>query len=66
MDNIWRNRLLAFIHNAADVPAAAGALYPFLGILPSPVIAAAAIALSPDSVIGNVLRLRAMRPGGGR
>ncbi|MBU0798620.1 MAG: copper-transporting ATPase, partial [Alphaproteobacteria bacterium] len=51
----------AFIYNAAGVPVAAGILYPFLGILLSPIVAAAAMALSSVSVIGNALRLRTVR-----
>ncbi|GJD94477.1 heavy metal translocating P-type ATPase [Methylobacterium iners] len=61
MGNIRQNLFFAFIYNAAGVPVAAGVLYPFLGILLSPVIAAAAMALSSVSVIGNALRLRAAR-----
>jgi Cu+-exporting ATPase len=49
----------AFIYNAAGIPIAAGLLYPAFGILLSPIIAAAAMALSSVSVIGNALRLRA-------
>jgi Cu+-exporting ATPase len=59
MGNIRQNLFFAFIYNAAGVPVAAGVLYPFLGILLSPIIAAAAMALSSVSVIGNALRLRA-------
>ncbi|MBE7201018.1 MAG: heavy metal translocating P-type ATPase [Parafilimonas terrae] len=58
MGNIRQNLFFAFIYNAAGVPVAAGVLYPFLGILLSPIIAAAAMALSSVSVIGNALRLR--------
>ena len=58
MGNIRQNLFFAFIYNAAGVPIAAGLLYPVLGILLSPVIAAAAMALSSVSVIGNALRLR--------
>jgi Cu+-exporting ATPase len=58
MGNIRQNLFFAFIYNAAGVPIAAGVLFPFLGILLSPVIAAAAMALSSVSVIGNALRLR--------
>ncbi|RUP11562.1 MAG: heavy metal translocating P-type ATPase [Methylobacterium sp.] len=61
MGNIRQNLFFAFIYNAAGVPVAAGVLYPFLGILLSPIIAAAAMALSSVSVIGNALRLRATR-----
>ena len=63
MGNIRQNLFFAFVYNAAGVPMAAGVLYPFLGILLSPVIAAAAMALSSASVIGNALRLRATRLG---
>ncbi|MGO8083067.1 copper-transporting P-type ATPase [Rhizobium leguminosarum] len=58
MSNIRQNLFFAFIYNAAGVPVAAGALYPTFGILLSPIIAAAAMALSSVSVIGNALRLR--------
>jgi Cu+-exporting ATPase len=58
MGNIRQNLFFAFIYNAGGVPIAAGVLFPFLGILLSPVIAAAAMALSSVSVIGNALRLR--------
>ena len=58
MGNIRQNLFFAFIYNAAGVPIAAGLLYPFFGILLSPVIAAAAMSLSSVSVIGNALRLR--------
>jgi P-type Cu+ transporter len=58
MANIRQNLFFAFIYNAAGVPVAAGALYPVLGILLSPVVAAAAMALSSVSVIANALRLR--------
>jgi len=58
MRNIRQNLFFAFIYNAAGVPIAAGALYPVSGILLSPVIAAAAMALSSVSVVGNALRLR--------
>ncbi|RKQ70545.1 heavy metal translocating P-type ATPase [Oceanibaculum indicum] len=61
MRNIRQNLFFAFIYNAAGVPVAAGILYPFLGILLSPIFAAAAMALSSVSVIGNALRLRAVR-----
>ncbi len=61
MRNIRQNLFFAFIYNAAGVPIAAGALYPVSGILLSPVIAAAAMALSSVSVVGNALRLRSVR-----
>ena len=61
MTNIRQNLFFAFVYNAAGVPIAAGILYPFFGILLSPVIAAAAMALSSVSVISNALRLRRVR-----
>lgn len=61
MGNIRQNLFFAFIYNAAGVPIAAGALYPAFGILLSPIIAAAAMALSSVSVVGNALRLRHVR-----
>jgi Cu+-exporting ATPase len=57
MSNIRQNLTFAFIYNAAGVPIAAGVLYPIFGILLSPMIGAAAMALSSVSVIGNALRL---------
>ena len=56
--NMYENLLFALIYNALGVPVAAGALYPFFGILLSPLIAAAAMSLSSVSVVGNALRLR--------
>lgn len=61
MRNIRQNLFFAFAYNAAGVPIAAGVLYPVIGLLLSPGIAAAAMALSSVSVIGNALRLRAAR-----
>ena len=61
MKNIRQNLFFAFAYNAAGVPVAAGVLYPFFGILLSPVIAAAAMALSSVSVVGNALRLRGVK-----
>jgi len=58
MGNIRQNLFFAFVYNAAGVPIAAGILYPAFGLMLSPVIAAAAMALSSVSVIGNALRLR--------
>ncbi|WP_353226672.1 heavy metal translocating P-type ATPase [Novosphingobium sp.] len=58
MRNIRQNLFLAFVYNAIGVPVAAGALYPAFGLLLSPAIAAAAMALSSLSVVGNALRLR--------
>jgi len=63
MKNIRQNLFFAFIYNALGVPVAAGLLYPVYGILLSPVIAAAAMALSSVSVIVNALRLRSIRLG---
>ena len=61
MSNIRQNLFFAFIYNAAGIPIAAGVLYPAFGILLSPIIAAAAMALSSVSVVGNALRLRVTR-----
>jgi len=61
MRNIRQNLFFAFIYNGAAIPIAAGILYPAFGILLSPMIGAAAMALSSVSVIGNALRLRAVR-----
>ncbi len=61
MSNIRQNLFFAFIYNAAGVPIAAGVLYPFFGILLSPMIAAAAMALSSVSVVTNALRLNRVR-----
>jgi Cu+-exporting ATPase len=61
MSNIKQNLFFAFIYNSIGVPIAAGVLYPFFGILLSPMIAAAAMSFSSVSVIGNALRLRRAR-----
>jgi len=61
MRNIRQNLFLAFIYNAAGVPIAAGVLYPTFGLLLSPAIAAAAMALSSVSVVANALRLRTLK-----
>jgi Cu+-exporting ATPase len=61
MRNIRQNLFFAFIYNALGVPVAAGVLYPVAGILLSPIIAAAAMALSSVSVIANALRLKTVR-----
>ncbi len=61
MRNIRQNLFFAFVYNAAGVPIAAGVLYPAFGLLLSPIIAAAAMALSSVSVIANALRLRTAR-----
>jgi Cu+-exporting ATPase len=58
MRNIRQNLFFAFVYNVMGVPIAAGALYPFFGILLSPIIASAAMTFSSVSVIGNALRLR--------
>ena len=58
MRNIRQNLFLAFVYNAIGVPVAAGVLYPFLGLLISPIWASAAMTFSSVSVIGNALRLR--------
>ena len=60
MRNIRQNLFLSFAYNVAGIPLAAGVLYPFFGLLLSPVVAAAAMALSSVSVIGNALRLRTL------
>jgi Cu+-exporting ATPase len=61
MRNIRENLFLAFIYNSLGIPLAAGVLYPFLGLLLSPIVAAAAMALSSVSVIANALRLRSFK-----
>ena len=58
MRNIRQNLFFAFIYNAIGVPIAAGVLYPFFGLLLSPIFAAAAMSFSSVSVIANALRLR--------
>jgi len=61
--NIKQNLFFAFVYNAAGVPIAAGILYPFFGVLLSPMYAAFAMSLSSVSVIGNALRLRRRKQG---
>jgi Cu+-exporting ATPase len=61
MRNIRQNLFFAFVYNSLGVPLAAGALYPFFGVLLSPMLAAAAMTLSSVSVISNALRLRRLR-----
>jgi Cu+-exporting ATPase len=61
MRNIRQNLFFAFVYNSAGVPVAAGVLYPFFGVLLSPMIAAAAMSFSSVSVISNALRLRQLR-----
>ena len=60
MRNIRQNLVLSFVYNAAGIPLAAGVLYPLFGLLLSPVVAAAAVALSAVSMIANALRLRSV------
>ena len=61
MHNIRQNLFFAFIYNAIGVPIAAGILYPFFGVLLSPMIAGAAMSFSSVSVIANALRLRSVK-----
>ena len=61
MRNIWQNLFFAFVYNLLGVPIAAGLLYPFFGVLLSPMIASAAMTFSSVSVIGNALRLRNLK-----
>jgi Cu+-exporting ATPase len=61
MRNIKQNLFWAFVYNLLGVPVAAGVLYPFFGLLLSPMLAAAAMSFSSVSVIGNALRLRRVR-----
>jgi Cu+-exporting ATPase len=56
--NIRQNLFFAFVYNAVGVPLAAGLLYPWLGVMLSPMVAALAMSLSSVSVVGNALRLR--------
>jgi Cu+-exporting ATPase len=56
--NVRQNLFFAFVYNSIGVPVAAGVLYPFLGVLLSPMIAAAAMSFSSVSVVANALRLR--------
>ena len=61
MSNIRQNLVFAFLYNALGIPIAAGVLYPFFGLLLSPIIAGAAMSLSSVSVISNALRLRKVK-----
>ena len=61
MQNIRQNLFFAFIYNSIGVPIAAGVLYPFFGVLLSPILAAAAMSFSSVSVITNSLRLRSVK-----
>jgi Cu+-exporting ATPase len=58
MGNIRQNLVFAFLYNILGIPVAAGVLYPFFGLLLSPILAGAAMSLSSVSVIANALRLR--------
>jgi hypothetical protein len=60
LDPVCGMTIFAFIYNAAGIPIAAGVLYPTFGLLLSPIIAAAAMALSSVSVVGNALRLKSI------
>jgi Cu+-exporting ATPase len=61
MQNIRQNLFFAFIYNLLGVPVAAGILYPFFGVLLSPIIAGAAMSFSSVSVIGNALRINRVK-----
>jgi Cu+-exporting ATPase len=61
MNNIRQNLFFAFLYNSLGVPIAAGVLYPFFGLVLSPMIAGAAMSLSSVSVIANALRLRSLK-----
>lgn len=61
MRNIRQNLFFAFVYNILGVPIAAGILYPFVGVLLSPMLASAAMTFSSVSVIANALRLRTLR-----
>ena len=61
MRNIRQNLFLAFVYNSLGIPIAAGLLYPFFGLVISPIWASAAMTLSSLSVIGNALRLRKVK-----
>jgi P-type Cu+ transporter len=61
MRNIRQNLAFAFLYNSLGIPIAAGALYPFFGLLLSPILASAAMTFSSVSVIGNSLRLRRVK-----
>ena len=61
MGNIRQNLFFAFIYNALGIPVAASVLYPFFGILLSPIIAAAAMSFSSVSIVSNALRLRRVK-----
>jgi P-type Cu+ transporter len=58
MRNIRQDLFFAFVYNSVGIPVAAGVLYPYFGLLLSPMIAAAAMSMSSVSVVGNALRLR--------
>ena len=63
MRNIRQNLWFAFLYNSLGIPIAAGILYPFFGLLLSPMIASAAMTMSSVSVISNALRLRSVKLG---
>ncbi|MCI0559708.1 MAG: heavy metal translocating P-type ATPase, partial [Nitrososphaera sp.] len=65
MRNVYQNLFGAFIYNALGIPVAMGLLYPFFGLLLSPLIAAAAMAFSSVTVVTNANRLRYFKPKGG-
>jgi Cu+-exporting ATPase len=62
MRTMKQNLFWAFVYNVVGIPVAAGALYPFFGILLSPILASAAMAFSSVSVVSNSLRLRRFKP----
>jgi Cu+-exporting ATPase len=61
MRNVRQNLAFAFLYNSIGIPVAAGVLYPFFGLLLSPILASAAMTFSSVSVIANALRLRAVK-----
>ena len=63
MKNIYQNLVGAFIYNVLGIPVAMGLLFPFFGLLLSPLIAGAAMAFSSVTVVGNANRLRGFKPG---
>ena len=62
MRNIHQNLFFAFVYNSLGMAVAAGVLYPFFGLVLSPIITAAAMSLSSVSVVSNALRLRQVKP----
>ena len=61
MRNVRQNLAFAFLYNSLGIPIAAGVLYPFFGLLLSPILASAAMTFSSVSVIANALRLRSLK-----